>query len=545
MALSLARWLDPPRRPLSEAVIAAAIVAGLHVLLRMSGVVAIGAFSDDAIYVALGKSIADGTGYHSIYTPGNPVHLKYPPGLPLLVAVLWKLGGSVQAVMLLHGWVTAILMGVTGGLTWWLARRELELSMPIAVPFALGPLFLEGVLQYFHLVLGEPYYLCAWLGSLAIYAALRARRSQPVAPFVAVGLGLVVAVACSFRTQALGLIPAVGLAMMVDRFRARTIAAFAGGSLMPVAVWVVVHRVMIAAGPVSTQPDEAAYSSWLAVGSLGDGVQLASRALTLNWTAYWRVVPGSLAGTHLIGVVIVLILGAALVWGAVSRFRTQPALALTLGTTAVLVGLWPWPQDRLVLSLLPAASLLAGCGIQRALRDAPRTMVMGAVGTLTVIAVTVGTRQFELRRSAFSPRNPQGALGVVSPGYVLLSNTKYVISVSDWVRTHTSPQDRIFAFSPAAIFLYSGRQGVSAVPAESGLAPSLFAVPGRYLAGRVLHDGVTVLIDGSDQVQAELRQLEFACPGSTTLAGTSTGWAAVPAYRITAQESCLREKILK
>jgi hypothetical protein len=46
---------------------------------------------DDTIYRASAKSLAEGHGYRIASLPGEPFQTKYPPVLPLLLALLWKL----------------------------------------------------------------------------------------------------------------------------------------------------------------------------------------------------------------------------------------------------------------------------------------------------------------------------------------------------------------------------------------------------------------------------------------------------------------------
>jgi hypothetical protein len=71
-------------RALREALGVGAFVLVAYLLLRISPYLTLGALPDDGIYVTLGRALANGDGYRSIYSVGDPVHAKYPPGLPLL-----------------------------------------------------------------------------------------------------------------------------------------------------------------------------------------------------------------------------------------------------------------------------------------------------------------------------------------------------------------------------------------------------------------------------------------------------------------------------
>src|SRR5690349_8653450 len=70
------------RRLAAEALGVALVVLLLHVAFRLTTLFATGAFNDDGVYVALGQSLARGSGYRLIYLAGDPVAVKFPPGLP-------------------------------------------------------------------------------------------------------------------------------------------------------------------------------------------------------------------------------------------------------------------------------------------------------------------------------------------------------------------------------------------------------------------------------------------------------------------------------
>src|SRR3989441_11898088 len=86
-------WLRGERRSVAGAAAVGLLVVGMHLLFRLSAGVLVGVLNDDGVYVALGKAIADGVGYRSIHLVGAPPQLRYPPGLPLLLAGPWAPGG--------------------------------------------------------------------------------------------------------------------------------------------------------------------------------------------------------------------------------------------------------------------------------------------------------------------------------------------------------------------------------------------------------------------------------------------------------------------
>lgn len=53
---------------------------------------------DDTLYIAAGKSLAEGTGAVLPSLPGDPAQTKYPPFYPLLLSLPWRLGRDLGAV---------------------------------------------------------------------------------------------------------------------------------------------------------------------------------------------------------------------------------------------------------------------------------------------------------------------------------------------------------------------------------------------------------------------------------------------------------------
>src|SRR4029453_8936176 len=108
--------------PGREAVLAAVLIAAIYLAASLSTALLVGAWNDDGVYTVLGKSLAEGHGYHSLHLVGDPVQVKYPPGFPILLAVLWRLTGSVDGVQRLVSLLHPIVIGAVAGLLWGLAR---------------------------------------------------------------------------------------------------------------------------------------------------------------------------------------------------------------------------------------------------------------------------------------------------------------------------------------------------------------------------------------------------------------------------------------
>jgi hypothetical protein len=533
---SLARVTGTHRR---EAVLVAAGVALSYWGLQLSLPHVLGALQDDAVYVALGKAIATGHGYHSIYAVGQPVHQKYPPGLPLLYAAVWAVGRSLPAVVWAASTLSVLVTATAAGLLWWIARARLGLHPLVALICAIGPLLMDGAVLYFSLPISEPYFVAGWAGSLLLVYRLHDRTTLGRA----IALGLTAAATTLVRTEGVAIIAGLALALLIWRTPWRSLATCLAAALLPLLGWSWLHARMLAAGPLTTQPDELPYLTWLPVHSVAGALGLAMAALRVTWRGYWQLLPPWVSDVRVAGVLVLVICLALAVAGGVLLARRHPALPATVLAAMVVLLLWPWPQDRFVFSRLPFAGLLMGVAIQQGVRRvAPRLRTL-AYAALALFAVAIAARGTTLRQFAYMPANTQAVLGMAYPGQFIAANARFVPAVSQWLLAHTTPEDRVLVDSPAAIYLYTGRRTVAEAPAGSAIAPSIFARPGRYLARRIRDDSVSVVVltDITHDLARDIIVLFQRCPGTLTPLGNVRWWGASRAffYRVTAWDGCV------
>jgi hypothetical protein len=247
-----------------EAAGVALVVAVVHVVFRLSAGFLFGVFDDDGVYVALGKSIAQGTGYHSIHLAGAPVQVRYPPGLPLLLAIPWALGGSLSAVRSAIEVLNVLVTAGAAGLIWWIGRRDCDISPWTLAVCAVSPFVLDATIQFYNLPLSEPYLVLGWAAALVLVTG------EPSLGRAA-AVGLVLTVTTLFRAAGIALVPAILVALGLQR-RWRAAAVCAASSLIPLVGWTALRAAWIAAGPVASVPDDLGYWQWL-----GRTVRLPSR----------------------------------------------------------------------------------------------------------------------------------------------------------------------------------------------------------------------------------------------------------------------------
>ena len=335
-----------------------------------------GLMMDDAIYLSGARSIAEGAGYRLDILPGSPAQTKYPPGLSMMIAPVWRAmpeaGAAVRVAIgvlwvFMAGWIL-LTPGVLGeaGLGW-------KAALGVTAFVAMNPyvIFLSSCL------LAEmPMLALLWL-SMRLAAEAERRGSQTAAVLAGVAAG----VAFLFRTAAAPMMAAL-VVWFLMRGKRRMGVACAAAALPLAAGWVVwaqFHRVQ------TTDPQLIFYLDY-----------------TRHWvnhvaeTGVWALVEANAAA-------LVISLGKLLWfdtggWPALVYARTGLLVAAAAGSFGLLrngvslLHLFSWgyaalilvwnftPNERLALPLLP---LLAGGAMEagrRVARDARGFLKRPAAG---------------------------------------------------------------------------------------------------------------------------------------------------------------------
>jgi hypothetical protein len=188
-----------------------------------------GRASDEAIFLLLGKTLANGSGYLLPCFPGSPYQTKFPPLFPALLSILWRLApdfpGNLPLAALL-GWLTHAALILLSYLT----ARSLGLSRPgaamAAAAIGLNPLIA---------VLGLracPDVLAACLAMASLLVLERSSRH-----WSATALAGLVAAAAMLSRSALAPVGAAGVAWLLCRRQYWRAALFSVTGFLPFAAW--------------------------------------------------------------------------------------------------------------------------------------------------------------------------------------------------------------------------------------------------------------------------------------------------------------------
>jgi hypothetical protein len=516
----------------------AALVLLLHWLGSFGDGFLVGAFEDDGVYTVLGKALAEGRGYHSLHLVGSPVQVKYPPGFPMVLSLFWHWSGSVEGVKHIVRWVHPVVMSLAAVLFWALGRGRWRLDWGPTALLVIVPLVLDATIQYTAIPLAEPWFLLGWAGVLLAWDAAESAVGIRRLRWLALA-GLLVAVTVLIRSQAIVLVAAVAVGLFWRPHTARERVAALAAAVLPVAAWQLYHHALVARGPLADLPDEGGYASWFSGGVAGMPGLVASSTIA-NAAFYVRQLGDYLSPVRPLGSAIMALALVTATAGGVIALPKRPVLALGALGSLMLVLLWPFAQDRLLLSTLPVCGLLAALALQPAIaRIPPRTRRwVNLVAGLAIVPVLL--RQAAIRRDSLAAVVEDRAPMLLSPAYLLLVNSRFIATASHWILTNTAPTARIMIDHQSGVYLYTDRSTIPASPSESRFVPSVFGVPGQYLARLILQDSLTYVIIGIEKpgIMRDIETLKRRCPGVLTWGGVSPSDPPL-ILRVTSDLACL------
>ncbi|HSE65402.1 MAG TPA: hypothetical protein VLB12_00350 [Gemmatimonadales bacterium] len=516
--------------PGREAALAGILIAAIYLAASLSTAMLVGAWNDDGVYTVLGKSLAEGHGYRSLHLVGDPVQVKYPPGFPVVLALFWKLTGSLdgvqRAVSLLH----PIVIGAVAGLLWWLGRERFQAPPILLAGFVIAPLLFDASIQYFTIPLSEPWFMLGWAAVLVTWYLPGRRAGDPWIP------ALLASITTLFRTQGIVLVLGVLAAVWLRKPRRGHGVVVTLVALGPLVAWKFLHTMMIRRGPLADLPDEGGYLGWFAGNGVLGSLKAIATGVASNAAKYFEQLGPYLLGNATAGRLLAALLLLMLLAGALAALRHYRFLAASaLGGVAVVL-VWPFAQDRLLLSTLPFLGFAACVTFERLSAVRNRWFVRGlalATGLLLIHQMTVHREALD----AFANRKPAP---FYSPTHLLPLTSRYLTSASRWVIANSGEQDHLLIDYPAAIYLYTGRKTVPANPAESAVLRSAFEVPGLYLARHILEDSISVVVVGipGSPIIRDLETVRKQCPAVLTWVGSESGNFPLR-FRVSRDEECL------
>ncbi|MBA4072180.1 MAG: hypothetical protein C0497_10145 [Gemmatimonas sp.] len=342
--------------------LATAAIAVLLGFFAMNDV-PIGIFQDDGHYAILARAIASGDGYRYTNLPGSPAATHFPPGYPLLLALLWRVVPQFPANVALLKLINVALLPLAALAVRELARRAGGLSVVVSSVVAVISVATVPVLFLNGLLFSETAFIIALCGVL-IMADRFVARSDATTWRAAALLGLTIGALALLRTVGVTLLPAV-LAILLWRRRWRDAAVVLAGALvflLPWQLWTSAHGREV---PFAIAGGYGAYGPWIADAWRAGGASFAldvaaenvkgMRLLLMLFGLFQApaVVQGAAVAT-------LLVLAGAGAWRCWPRASVTVLVFIPYG---LLLLLWPFPPDRFLWPLWPTVLIFLVVGV--------------------------------------------------------------------------------------------------------------------------------------------------------------------------------------
>jgi hypothetical protein len=415
-----------------------------------------GVYHDDAVYVSTAKALAEGRGYRLINLPAAPLQTRYPILYPAGLAIIWRSWPAFPANLAVLQSVSVVMSAASIALGYLYARR-VQRSPRLIAAFGLALCATAPTFAYFSTqTLSEIPFALTLIVVLWIVAAELGRSPSTRRRDIVVGLAIAVP----------ALIRLVGLAIVLPTLwtlwrRNRRIAGYAVGTLVALAAWfgwVYWARQGAAAARIAMNTPD----SWDWFGSLvsrglrhtaGYNALILTVATADIFPAGWKARIG----------IAFPILGL-ITWVAVAT-RVRRGVAPPLIAYAALIVVWPWPPGRFLVPLWP---LLGPFTFDLIYRRVGR-VVTACVAMLAVAGNVIGLYEMSARnRAAHYPT----LLGVPAPPHWSAFQRAF-----EWIRSHTGPNDIVFAGLDPMVFLYTGRTSMR--PFDLQPLPLFYGAPGN------------------------------------------------------------------
>ncbi len=446
MSLTTERDATSPR----VASLTSAVPIAIYVLVFLAVVLAIepwpvGVFQDDGVYAVLAKSLATGHGYRYLNIPGEPLATHYPPGYPLLLALLWKVGPAFPQNVTLFKFANAFLLATAALGFLHLARTRLKLGI---WPAALGVLAFTAcapVILLTVMVLSEPLFLALMVPVLIM--AERASESGRVRDAVIVAL--LASVLAMVRTIGLMIVPATLLVMCWRRSwrQALTLGVVTALLMLPWQLWVRAH-----AGDVSPIyiGKYGSYTAWFTDAVQRHGVGFVR---DVAWTNLKNLVAQGWATTatdtlpapvrNATSVALSFFFGL----GLAALGRRAPAIALFVILYLCIVVVWPFAPARFTWGIWPLLGLVFVLAAVTASTWSARAGKLTAYAVLSLLAVGYGGYNWLGASRGWWTQQQMGIANRARP-------------LAEWVQVHTDTNAVLASDDDVLIYLYTGRRTV-------------------------------------------------------------------------------------
>jgi hypothetical protein len=413
-------------------------------------------FHDDGIYVATAKSLAMGDGYRIAGHPDHPPQTKYPPVLPLLLSLAWRIEPDFPQNAWLLKVVPALALLAWSAACFWFFRTRGRVELGASLWLLLFTLTNQDSLITSTSTLSEGLFSALALAALAFLADA---CDQPDGMRQTLIAALFAAAAYQTRTAGIALLAAGLVALLLaKRFKqAALFALIAGGVVLAWMLWQ-------AQPSTATTTPERYYTArnYQDLNTLNGALSIETvLVVALNNAFSILLYPGrailQIPAASGFGLAAALI-PSAICWVLAGRgVRRAPAALrpaiLFAALTAGMLLVYAWPPPRFLLPILPILLLLIYLGL-------PRRTPWPALLVLVVLPLASAalSAHSTWKRGLSDFGDPLSS--AMRGENAKTDSWERMSAVYAWIRQNTPKDAVVLAICDPALFLYTGRSSI-------------------------------------------------------------------------------------
>ena len=416
-----------------------------------------GIFSDAATYVSLARALRE-FHYRELFRIDLPVHAKYPPGYPMLLAG-WSAVGGEQ-----FDWLVLLGIACSAGalLLFFLSVRSIwgnSLALAALAALSFNPALIE---------------ISGWLRSeppFMLFAALTLWAVTPARPSARRAMLGGAAAIAAVLTRSVGATIVIALAIFwIWQRRYRTACVFSAVAGLTVGGWLVF---------TALAPEQVTGGSYLADAVYRPpGVPLMAAAIerVAAKLQYGRYVYSQLplldGPDTRIDIAVGGICAATMLVGLACLWRKWPAALVYLATYGALLMVWPWTLGRFITPVMPWIVLTALLGVEwfaSGTRPVWRTATLAIAASVLAAIGLVQVGGIIQERASCDRDAPVPSSPCVSARWADL-----FVAVN-YMRTGLPANAIVVSGAPSTVYLHTGFRSVSTLRLQNQTATEFLA----------------------------------------------------------------------
>jgi hypothetical protein len=421
-------------------------------LLIVPGVV--GTWHDDGLYLATGKAIAEGRGY---ILPNLPVELpqtKYPPLLPFLFSIIWKINPRFPSNTLLFQLLCLASLSVALGIYYLFFLRFRYAGGKVALASAVIAGTTPSILFYGSIPVAEGPFTLLSVGVFWFLEEALSRDESDNRWGVLAGCMTGMAFLC----RTIGVAYLLGASIFLVLFKRRVLKSYLLFCLPPIVAWFIWTEY--------SRPDgvNPIFSYYISYAMDWRGTTMADISVVVASNIYRVIIsPGIMLfmGAYFFSILLVKeIYVVFVVLAAVGIVVAAKVAVLVLKRRIVgwlfvlylvVIAVHPWPPDRFLVPFGPIMSVLFFTGI-----SSLKKHVRPSIHRFSVVAVLLLVSMNLLLLLMFSARSKEFNF----PCYYYSEPPKWesIEKGLSWLKENTNKDDTIACHLDPMVWLYTGRR---------------------------------------------------------------------------------------